>query len=240
MDCPRCQTLVERDAEICWMCHSPLSWQGDKPQVTGPPLPNFRTPKVDEAQRTLRRRTNRLAGLMLLALILLALGGAFAYRAYLNQSDQVTRDNRGYVKVSHDGVSLTFPDKPDTKDVKEEGVSLKAFVVDRAKDESLLAAGVMNLPDGAPTSGLADPALVETVAAALAQAPGVRVTQSNQFSLGDLVFFDISLEVVDDDKTKPLLMRIIAGKDRIVYVMAANVEASSPEWIALRDEVRID
>ncbi|MGB2757616.1 MAG: hypothetical protein WBD02_08145 [Acidimicrobiia bacterium] len=239
MDCPKCKTLVEKNAPQCWMCHSPLAWDGGAPVVTGPPQMEVRDSAAAQARSAAAARTNRLAGLMVLALVLLAIGGALAYRAFTDNAEKVTRDARGFVIETVNGVKLTFPDRTQARGIDANGTHGDARLLQRsgAKREMLFAI-VIDLPPGSDLTDLANPELASALVKQMSGYPGATATTVNPFKVGKLAFIDLSGGY--DAKGTPVVysMRIVAGRGKAVILAGAGSAGMPKGWEQLRDEMR--
>lgn len=240
MQCPRCNTILEAQAATCWMCHSPLAWSDGTPAVTGDPVPVQRDPDAEAARRAAASRMSRYAAVLVIALVLLVIGGAVAYRTLSDNSEKVARDDRGFVILKVNGVKLTFPDRPQSKSFNAEGRSGEVRVLNRSGAEpTTLGAVVVDVPDGASVAELSDPKLAAAIVQSMSGVGGARVSAVNQFQDKALTFFDLSGSYDQAGKSVSYSMRMIAGHGKAVILVGAGSAGLPAGWVQLRDEVRI-
>ncbi len=239
MECPRCKAIVEVGTPACWMCHTPLAWEGKTAVLNGPPgSARFVRPDDDE-RRIARRKTNRLAGLLLLAVVILFVGLALVYRSVSDQENAVKRDSRGYYVETVDSVSMTFTEKPESKTFSSERGKVSArFVGDRTGKGPLTAALVVKLPEGSDPSLLSSPDFVAAMVQGISGNAGSTVTSSNGYDTGDLHFVEVEGSMPVAGVGSPFAMRIVASDSRMVFLMNAGGSSDSTAWKILKDEIR--
>ena len=176
----------------------------------------------------------------MLALVLLVIGGALAYRAFADNADKVTRDSRGFVVLTVDGVKLTFPDPPESKSFVSDGQKGEVRLLTTADEENTaLAAMVMKVPAGTTADDLANPQLATAVVQSISGVASAEATAVNRFSNGPLSFLDLSGAYDQGGKQINYSMRMITGHGRLVVLVGAGSAGLPSGWAQLRDEVRI-